>query len=207
MLIEIHPTTPEPRKIKQAADILRAGGIVIYPTDTVYGLGCDMLNHQAVEKACKIRRLDPDRAMLSLICKDISQVSEYALQIDNELFRILKKNLPGPFTFILRSGNSVPKLFKNRKRTIGIRIPDNKIALALVEEMGRPILSTSLKVDSEADDFDEYFTDPQEFREQFEKITDLIIDGGLGGQEPSTLVDCSKEEVEIIRQGAGVLEV
>ncbi len=205
MFIDIHPVSPEPRKIKQAADVLRSGGIVVYPTDTVYGIGCDIFNHQAVEKVCKIRHLDPDRAMLSLICKDISQVSEYAWQLENEVFRMLKKNLPGPFTFILRSGNSLPKLFKNRKRTIGIRIPDNKIALALVEEMGRPILSTSLKMDSEADDFDEYFTDPQEFREHFEKITDLIIDGGMGGQEPSTLVDCSKDEIEIIRQGAGKL--
>lgn len=205
MVLEIHPVSPEPRKIKQAADVLRAGGIVIYPTDTVYGLGCDISNHQAVENVCKIKHLDPDRAMLSLICKDISQVSEYAWQIENEVFRMLKKNLPGPFTFILRSSNAVPKLFKNRKRTIGIRIPDNKIAMALVEEMGRPILSTSLKMDSDLDDFDEYPTDPQEFREFFEKITDLIIDGGIGGFEPSTLVDCSNSEIEIIRQGAGTL--
>jgi tRNA threonylcarbamoyl adenosine modification protein (Sua5/YciO/YrdC/YwlC family) len=205
MFLEIHPISPETRKIKQAADVLRDGGIIIYPTDTVYGLGCDIMNHQAVEKVCKIRRLDPERAMLSLICKDISQVSEYASQIDNEVFRILRRNLPGPFTFILKSGSAIPKLFKNRKRTIGIRIPDNRIAQALVEEMGRPILSTSLKMDSEMDDFDEYFTDPQDFREHFEKITDLIIDGGLGGQEPSTLVDCSKDGVEIIRQGAGIL--
>lgn len=205
MTIEIHPVSPEPRKIKQAADILRAGGIIIYPTDTVYGLGCDISNHQAVEKVCKIKHLDPDRAMLSLICKDISQVSEYAWQLDNQVFRILKKNLPGPFTFILRSGNAIPKLFKNRKRTIGIRIPDNKIALALVEEMGRPILSTSLKMDSEAVDFDEYPTDPQEISDTFEKIVDLIIDGGAGGHEPSTLVDCSNNEIEIIRQGAGTL--
>ncbi|MCU0348623.1 MAG: L-threonylcarbamoyladenylate synthase [Saprospiraceae bacterium] len=205
MFLEIHPISPETRKIKQAADVLRDGGIIIYPTDTVYGLGCDIMNHQAVEKVCKIRRLDPERAMLSLICKDISQVSEYASQIDNEVFRILRRNLPGPFTFILKSGSAIPKLFKNRKRTIGIRIPDNRIAQALVEEMGRPILSTSLKMDSEMDDFDEYFTDPQDFREHFEKITDLIIDGGLGGHEPSTLVDCSKDGVEIIRQGAGIL--
>lgn len=206
MYLEIHPESPEPRKIKQAADILRSGGIIVYPTDTVYGLGCDILNHQAVEKVCKIRHLDPTKAMLSLICKDLSQVSEYAWQLDNQVFRLLKKNLPGPFTFILKSGNSVPKLFKNKKRTIGIRIPNNPIALALVEEMGRPILSTSMKMDSEADDFDEYLTDPFEFREHFEKITDLVIDGGLGGQEPSTLVDCSKSEIEIVRQGAGNLE-
>lgn len=205
MLVEIHPTNPEPRKIKQAADVLRDGGIVIYPTDTVYGIGCDIFNHEAVEKVCKVRRLDPDRAMLSLICKDISQVAEYAWQIDNEVFKMMKKNLPGPFTFILRSGNSLPKLFKNRKRTVGIRIPDNKIALALVEEMGRPILSASLKLDSEEVDFDEYLTDPIDIREHFEHISDLIIDGGLGGIVPSTLVDCSKDEIEVIRQGSGEL--
>ncbi len=206
MYLEIHPTNPDIRKIKLAADILRGGGIVIYPTDTVYGLGCDILSYDAVEKICKIKRLDPDKAMLTLICKDISQVSEYAWQIDNEVFRMLKKNLPGPFTFILRSGNSVPKLFKNKKRTIGIRIPDNKIALALVEEMGRPILSTSLKLDSE-EDFDLYLTDPLDLREQYENISDLIIDGGIGGNEPSTLVDCTNDGIEIIRQGIGVLEV
>jgi tRNA threonylcarbamoyl adenosine modification protein (Sua5/YciO/YrdC/YwlC family) len=206
MYLEIHPTNPDARKIKQAADILRGGGIVIYPTDTVYGLGCDILSYDAVEKICKIKRLDPDKAMLTLICKDISQVSEYARQIDNEVFRMLKKNLPGPFTFILRSGNSVPKLFKNKKRTIGIRIPDNKIALALVEEMGRPILSTSLKLDSE-EDFDLYLTDPLDLREQYENISDLIIDGGIGGNEPSTLVDCTNDNIEIIRQGMGVLVV
>lgn len=205
MFIEIHPISPEPRKIKQAADILRDGGIIVYPTDTVYGLGCDMFNHQAVEKVCQIKHLDPDKAMLSLICKDISQVAEYAAQIDNQVFKLLKRNLPGQFTFILRSGNAVPKLFKNKKRTIGIRIPDNKIALALVEELGRPILSTSLKLDSDLDDFDEYPTDPFEFKEHYEKITDLVIDGGIGGNEPSTLVDCSKDEIEIIRQGAGEL--
>ncbi len=205
MLVEIHPTNPEPRKIKQAADVLRDGGVVIYPTDTVYGIGCDIFNHEAVEKVCKVRRLDPDRAMLSLICKDISQVAEYTWQIDNEVFRMMKKNLPGPFTFILRSGNSLPKLFKNRKRTVGIRIPDNKIALALVEEMGRPILSASLKLDSEEVDFDEYLTDPIDIQEHFEHISDLIIDGGIGGIVPSTLVDCSKDEIEVIRQGSGEL--
>lgn len=207
MYLEIHPESPEPRKIKQAVEILKGGGIIVYPTDTVYGIGCDMLNHQAVERVCKIRHLDPERAMLSLICKDISQVAEYAWQLENQVFRVLKKNLPGPFTFILRSANSVPKLFKNRKRTIGIRIPNNNIAIALVEEMGHPILTTSLKIDSEDSDFEEYHADPQDFRAHFEKITDLVIDGGVGGQIPSTLVDCSEGEIELLRQGAGILSM
>ncbi|MCC6727000.1 MAG: threonylcarbamoyl-AMP synthase [Saprospiraceae bacterium] len=204
MYLEIHPTNPEPRKIKQAADIIRSGGIIIYPTDTVYGLGCDILHQGAVENICRIKRLDPEKAMFTLICKDISQVAEYAWQIDNDVFRVLRKNLPGPFTFILKSANSVPKLFKNRKRTIGIRIPDNKIALALVEEMGRPLLSTSLKMETD-DDFDVYLTDPIDLKEHYDKIADVIIDGGLGGNEPSTLVNCVDDGIEIIRQGIGEL--
>jgi tRNA threonylcarbamoyl adenosine modification protein (Sua5/YciO/YrdC/YwlC family) len=205
MFIEIHPTTPDRRKIKQVADLLKAGKTVIYPTDTVYGLGCDIFNHDAVDKICRIKRLDPEKAMLTLVCKDISQVAEYAWQIDNEVFRVMKKNLPGPFTFILRSGNSVPKLFKNRKRTIGIRIPNNKIALALVEEMGRPLLSTSLKLDSE-DDFDQYLTDPLDLREHYENMADIIIDGGIGGSKPSGLVDCTNDSIEILRQGGEELK-
>ena len=205
MYIQIHPDDPEPRKIKQAAEIILAGGIIIYPTDTVYGLGCDIANHQAVERVCRLRHLDPDRAMLSLICKDISQVSDYAWQMNNEVFRMLKKNLPGPFTFVLKSSNAVPKLFKNRKRTIGVRIPNNSIALALVEATGRPLLSTSLKNVQAEDEFEEYITDPVDFRDLYENQVDLIIDGGLGGSTPSTLVDCSKDAYEIIRQGAGDL--
>jgi tRNA threonylcarbamoyl adenosine modification protein (Sua5/YciO/YrdC/YwlC family) len=205
MFIEIHPTTPEHRKIKQVADLLKAGNTVIYPTDTVYGLGCDIFNHEAVDKICRIKRLDPEKAMLTLVCKDISQVAEYAWQIENEVFRVMRRNLPGPFTFILRSANTVPKLFKNRKRTIGIRIPNNKIAIALVEELGRPLLSTSLKLDTD-DDFDQYLTDPYDLREHYQNSADIIIDGGMGGNEPSTLVDCANDGIEIIRQGIGDLQ-
>ncbi len=205
MLLQIHPEDPEIRKINQAVEILQSGGIIIYPTDTVYGIGCDINNHQAVERVCKLRRLDPQRAMLSLICKDISQVSEYAWQLDNELFRLMKKNLPGPFTFILKSSNAVPKLFKNRKRTVGIRVPANDIALAIVEALGRPILSSSLKDEDHPEDFDEYFTDPLDIYEIFQNQVDLVIDGGIGGKIPSTLVDCTKHEFELIREGAGEL--
>ncbi len=205
MLLTIHPVDPEPRKIKQVAGILQSGGIVIYPTDTVYGIGCNMADHQAVERVCKLRRLDPQRAMLSLICKDIAQVALYARQLDNEVFRLMKKNLPGPFTFILNSGNAVPKLFKNRKRTIGIRIPSNRIAQAIVEELGNPILSASLLMEDSPEDFDEYFTDPLDMHDHFQHQVELVIDGGPGGNVPSTLVDCSQDGFEIIRQGAGEL--
>ncbi len=206
MLLTIHPDDPETRKIKQVIEVLQSGGIIIYPTDTVYGIGCDITNHQAVEKVCQLRRLDPQRAMLSLICKDISQVAEYAWQLDNELFRLMKKNLPGPFTFILKSSNTVPKLFKNRKRTVGVRVPANNIALAIVEALGRPILSASLKNEDNVEDFDEYFTDPIDIHEKFQHQVDLVIDGGDGGITPSTLLDCTKREFELIRQGAGELD-
>ena len=198
MLIQVHPENPEGRKINQIVDCLEKGGIIIYPTDTVYGLGCDIQNQHAVEKICRLKKLDPQKAQLTFICKDISQVSNFANQIDNEVFRLIKKNTPGPFTFILKSGNEIPKILKNKKKTIGIRIPDNKIAIAIVEALGRPILSASLKTD---DDIIEYLTDPEEIAELFEKQVDMIIDGSVGGNVPSALIDCTVMPPELIREG------
>lgn len=203
MLLRINPDNPEARKIRQAVEILQNGGVIIYPTDTVYGLGCDIYDNKAVEKICKLRGLDPVKAHLSLICRDISQVSGLTQQIDNQVFRILKKNLPGPFTFVLNSNNQVPKMFKNRKHTIGIRIPDNNICMAIVEELGHPILTASLKSD---DEILEYFTDPIDIFEDFKKLVDLVIDGGIGGNVPSTVVDCTGPEPVMLREGAGVLK-
>ena len=202
MLLKINPDNPEGRKISQVANILRDGGVIIYPTDTVYGLGCDIFNPKAVERICRLRGLKPEKAMLSFICKDISQIAEYAFQIDNDVFKLLKRNLPGPFTFVLKSNNQVPKLFKNRKRSIGVRIPDNRIAQAIVEDLGRPILSLSLKSD---DEILEYFTDPIDIFDDFKKLTDVVIDGGIGANTPSTVVDCMGDEAVILRQGAGEL--
>lgn len=202
MLLRINPDNPEGRKINQVVDILKDGGVIVYPTDTVYGLGCDIFNPKAVERICRLRGLKPEKAMLSFICKDISQIAEYAFQIDNEVFKTLKRNLPGPFTFVLKSNNQVPKLFKNRKRSIGVRIPDNRIAQAIVEELGRPILSLSLKSD---DEILEYFTDPIDIFEDFKKLTDVVIDGGMGSNVPSTVVDCMGDEIIVLRQGAGEL--
>ncbi len=202
MLLKINPDNPEGRKIKQVVESLQKGGVIIYPTDTVYGLGCDIFNPKAVEKICRLRGLKPEKAMLSFICEDISQVSDYAYQIDNEVFKVLKKNLPGPFTFVLRANNTVPKLFKNRKRTIGVRIPENNIARTIVQELGRPILSISLKSD---DEILQYFTDPTDIYDDFKKLVDIVIDGGIGNNNPSTVVDCTGDELEIIRQGSGVL--
>lgn len=202
MLLKIHEENPSTRKIEQAANVLREGGVIIYPTDTVYGLGCDITQQGAVERVCKIRGLNPAKANLSFICQDISQISEYTAPIDNEIFKLMKYNLPGAFTFILNSNNKVPKLFKNKKRTVGVRIPDNKIILALVEVLGRPILTTSLKSD---DEILEYFTDPIDIHDDFEKLVDVVIDGGIGGNVPSTIINCTVSPPELIRQGAGEL--
>ncbi len=204
MLLKINPDNPEGRKIRQVVESLEDGGIIIYPTDTVYGIGCDIFNHKAVEKVCRIRGLKPSKAMLSFICKDISQISEYSAPIDNTTFRIMKRNLPGPFTFILKANNAVPKLLKNKKRTIGVRIPDHNVPLQIVEELGRPLLTTSLKSD---DEILQYFTDPVDIYEDFKKLVDIVIDSGPGGNQPSTVVDCTEEVLELIREGAGELEV
>lgn len=204
MLLKINPDNPEGRKISHAVEALEKGGVIIYPTDTVYGLGCDIYNKKAVDKICRLRGLDPVKARLSFICSDISQVAEFTQQIDNQIFRLMKKHLPGPFTFVLNSSNQVPKMFKNRKRTVGIRIPDNNICLALVEALGRPILTASLKSE---DEILEYFTDPVDIYEDFKKQVEIVIDGGIGNNQPSTVVDCTGDEPLILREGTGVLEV
>lgn len=202
MLINIHPDNPDVRKIKQVAQILADGGIVIYPTDTVYGLGCDIYNTKAVERICRLRGLDPTRAMLSFICEDISQVAEYSKQIDNQVFRLMRKNLPGPFTFVLDANNKVPKILKNKKDSIGVRIPDHGIIQALVKELGRPILTTSLKSD---DEILEYFTDPIDIYNDFGNLVDAVIDGGIGGNVPSAIIDCRDGDIKIIREGAAAI--
>ena len=201
MLLEIHPDNPDNRKIKIVADRLSKGDIIIYPTDTVYGIGCDIFNQKAVERVCRIRKLNPEKANLTFICKDLSQLAFYAHQIDNQLFRLLKQNIPGAFTFILKANKEVPRHFKNRRKTIGIRVPNNAIAQAIIEEVGRPILSISLKSEEDED----YPTDPSSMHEQFEKLVDIVIDGGEGGTNPSTVVDCTNDEIEIIREGKGEL--
>lgn len=203
MILTIHPQNPDQRKIGQVTETLRKHGVIIYPTDTVYAIGCDMMSKEAVERLCRIRHLDPQKAMLTLICKDLSQVAEYAAQIDTPVFKLMRRNLPGPFTFILPAGSKTPKLFINRKKTIGVRIPDNAILMAIVEELGHPILTASLKTN---DDVVEYFTDPEDLHDQYENQVDAVIDGGPGGIVPSTLVDCTGQEPELIREGAGELK-
>ncbi len=204
VLLNINPDNPQMRHIQRIVECLRGGGVIIYPTDTVYGMGCDINNRKAVEQVCRLKGIKPEKANLSIMCNDLSQMSEYAVQLDNRLFKMMKKALPGPYTIILKANNSVPKLFKNNKRTIGIRIPNNNIVRTIVEELGNPILTTSLKTD---DEIIEHPNDPFDINEQYQKTVDIIIDGGLGGIEGSTIVDCTGNEPEIIREGAGDVEV
>ena len=199
MLIQIHPTHPQPRQLSMVADCLRSGGIIAYPTDTIYGLGCSIFNKDAIEKICAIKKVDPENANLSFICADLSDLSLYAKSIDNSLFRILKKALPGPFTFILPASKEVPKILQSRKKNIGLRIPDNLIAVAIIKTLGHPILSTSFP----GDEVEEY-TDPEIIFENWGNQIDMVVDGGIGGITPSTVVDCTTDHYEVIRQGAGV---
>jgi len=198
MLLHIHPENPQPRQIKTVVDCLQRGGIIIYPTDTIYGLGCDILQQKAVERICRIKKIDPKKAQLSFICSDLSHLSDYAKQLPTTTFRLLKEYLPGPFTFILPASKMVPKILQSKKDTIGLRIPDNKIALAIVNELGRPVLSASLPGEMVED-----YTDPEIMHENFRNEVDIVINGGIGGTTPSTVIDCTKDEFEIIRQGAG----
>lgn len=202
MLISINPDNPQGRKIDQMVKLLEEGGVIIYPTDTVYGIGCDITNKNAVERVARLRGLDPGKALFSFICQDISQVTDYSAQINNDVFRLMKSHLPGPFTFILKANSKTPKILKNRKETIGVRIIDNNIIDALVRGLGRPILTASLKND---DEVMEYFTDPIDIHDDFGKLVDAVIDGGIGGNEPSTIIDCTGREPILQRQGVGEL--
>ena len=199
--VRIYEEKPNEAEIAKAVKVLRDGGIVIYPTDTVYALGCDALNVRAVERICQIKGINPQKVNLSIICRELSWVSEYA-KLSNLYFKLLKRNLPGAFTFILPTSSSLPKIYKNRK-TVGIRIPDNAITLALVEALGNPLLTTSVAIDEEEP---EYGTDPELIAERYESVADLIIDGGEGGTIPSTTVDCTGDAPVILREGKGELQ-
>ncbi|MCK9311326.1 MAG: L-threonylcarbamoyladenylate synthase [Bacteroidales bacterium] len=200
MLIKLYEDNPNTRVIQKIANALRDGGLIIYPTDTVYAIGCDIFHTRAVEKICKLKKEDPRKANLSFICPDLSQLSEYA-KVDTPTFKLLKRNLPGPFTFILKGSNNLPRLFK-QKSTVGIRIPANNIVQAIARELGNPLMSTTLH---DTDNQVEYTTDPELIDERYGNLVDLVIDGGIGDIVQSTVVDCTQEEVQIIRQGKGVL--
>ena len=204
MLLKIYPENPSHDRIRKVVDVLEEGGIVIYPTDTVYAIGCDIKANKSIEKIARLKGTNPDNPDMSLIFHDMSQLSEYTVIRDNSLFKLLKRNLPGPFTFIIQANNQIPKLFKNKKKTVGIRIPDNKIVMELVRELGRPIITTSVH---DPDEVIEYTTDPELIYEKYRDFAEIVINGGYGSNEASTIVDCTSEEPEIIRQGLGILEL
>jgi len=199
MMLHIHPDEPQPRHIASAADILLAGGVIIYPTDTIYGLGCDIFHPGAIDRICRLKNIEPARANLSFICHDLSNLSEFAKQLPTSTYRLLKEYLPGPYTFILPASKQVPRILKSKKNTIGLRIPDNKIARAIVKQLGHPILSTSLPGQTA-----EEYADPELIYRNFQNKVDLVIEGGPGGLVPSTVIDCTSPEPAIIRQGLGI---
>ena len=200
MLIKIYPENPNPREIDKALRVMRDGGLVIYPTDTVYAIGCDALNVRAVERICRLKGVNPQKSDLSIICYDLSNISAYA-KVSNEVFRVMKQYLPGPYTFVLPATSKLPNVLMNRRKTIGIRVPNNFIAHAIVEELGGPLLTTSVK--AKDDDVLEYITDPELIHEAYGKLVDLVIDGGYGKNVPSTVVDCTGDEITLVRQGLG----
>mgnify|MGYP002347596496 CR=1 FL=1 len=202
MIIRIYNENPNPREVEKVVEVLREGGIVIYPTDTLYGIGCDALNVRAVEKICEMKGINPQKSNLSIICNDLSIISEYA-KVSTPVFKLMKRNLPGPFTFILPTTSSLPKIYK-KKKTVGIRVPGNDILREIVSQLGNPVLSTSVQLESEES---EYSTHPELIHEKWGSFADLVIDGGTGGIEPSTVIDCSEDEPVIIRQGKGVLKL
>ena len=200
MLIRIHPQNPQERLIRQVVAVLKSGGLIIYPTNTIYGLGCDIFQHRAIERVCRIKGVPPQKANLSFVCYDLSDLSRYARQLPTPVYRILKQHLPGPYTFILEASREVPKILKTKKDTVGLRVPDNKIARCIVKELGNPILSATLP-----GEFVEDYTDPEIIHDRFAKQVDLVIDGGIGGIKPSTIIDFTSGEAEVVREGAGDL--
>jgi tRNA threonylcarbamoyl adenosine modification protein (Sua5/YciO/YrdC/YwlC family) len=204
MLLRIYPENPDPGRIRKVVEVLDQGGIIIYPTDTVYAIGCDIKANKSIERIARMKGLDPRNPDMSLIFHDMSQLSEYTTIRDNSVFKLLKRNLPGPFTFIVQANNQIPKMFKNKKKTVGIRIPDNTIVMELVRELGRPIITTSIH---DPDEVIEYTTDPELIYEKYSDIAEIVIDGGYGRNEASTVVDCTTDEFTILRQGLGLLEL
>jgi tRNA threonylcarbamoyl adenosine modification protein (Sua5/YciO/YrdC/YwlC family) len=202
MLIRIHPDNPDPRQIKKVVECLKDGGVIIYPTDTVYGLGCDVFNKKAMEKLCRIKGLDIKKHNLSFVCYDLSHIADFTKHLETSTYKLMKKTLPGPYTFILKANNAIPKLFKNKKKEIGIRIPDNNIPRNIVKELGNPIVTTSIK---DKDMLIEYSTDPELINDLYGARVDIVIDGGYGDSTPSTIIDFTNITPQILRQGKGNL--
>ncbi|MES2567616.1 MAG: L-threonylcarbamoyladenylate synthase [Bacteroidota bacterium] len=205
MLLRLNYDNPHPKDIQFIIDCLRNDGVIIYPTDTVYSIGCDITRPKAIEKLCRLKNIKPEKANFSFVCSDLSQLANYAKPISNSLFRVIKKALPGPYTFILEANNNVPKLLKQNKKTVGIRVPDNDICKAIITELGNPIITTSLH--NQDDEIMEYFVDPEVIHREYEKKVDMVIDGGFGNIYASTVLDCSGDEIVVLREGLGSLEI
>jgi tRNA threonylcarbamoyl adenosine modification protein (Sua5/YciO/YrdC/YwlC family) len=201
--IKIHPENPDFRRLRRVVDVLNDGGVIIYPTDTIYGLGCGIFQPKSIERICQIKGVKPQKQNFSFICYDLSDISEYTRALNTPVFKMMKKALPGPFTFILEANNKVPKLLNNKKKTVGIRVPDHLIPRNLVKELGQPIITTSIR---DEDDVIEYSTDPELIYEKYKDLVDVVIDGGYGKNVASTILDCTGESVEVVRQGLGELE-
>ena len=200
--LSIHPETPEYRKIAEVVSVLKKGGIIAYPTDSVYNFGCSLDNKRAIEKLAKLKQIKLKKANFSLVCPDLKSIDEYTNPFSRSVFKALNKNLPGPFTFILNASNKIPKLFDSNKKEIGIRIPDNEICLEIVKHLGVPLVTTSIHHE---DEIVEYITDPEQIFQNFQHQIELIVDGGIGNNQPSTVVDCTQDDLEIVRQGIGEL--
>jgi tRNA threonylcarbamoyl adenosine modification protein (Sua5/YciO/YrdC/YwlC family) len=203
MIVKLYERNPDPNVVSEVVDLLERGGVIIYPTDTVYGIGCDITKARAVERVARIKGVRPDKANFAFICSDLSHLSDYARQVDNKTFKLMKAYLPGPYTFILNASSNVPKILKQKKKTVGIRVPDNNIIVEIVRKLGHPILTTSLKED---DDILEYSTDPEVIHDEYKDVVDLVIDGGYGGMIPSTILDCTGDEPVLVREGLGEVD-
>ena len=201
--VKIYKDNPNPKEIAKVVAVLKKGGLIIYPTDTVYGLGCDITNNRALERVATIKGVKLEKANFSFVCHDLSNLSDYVKQIDTTTFKVLKRALPGPYTFVLPGAKSLPNVFK-KKKTVGIRVPDNNIALEIVKQLGNPIISTSIY---DEDEILEYTTDPELILEKWDNLVDMVIDGGYGDNEPATIIDFSGDEPEVIREGKGSLEI
>lgn len=203
MIRKIYPENPNPKEINRVVEILKDGGVIVYPTDTVYGLGCDITKGKAIERVTQIKGLKPGKTNFSFIVYDLSHLSDFTKPIDNTIYKLMRRNLPGPFTFILEASNNVPKILKSKKKTVGIRIPDNPIILEIVRVLGNPILTTSVH---SGDVILDYTTDPELIHDEMGHLVDLVIDGGFGNNVPSTIVDCTGPDIQVVRQGLGTLE-
>ncbi|MCF8378286.1 MAG: threonylcarbamoyl-AMP synthase [Bacteroidales bacterium] len=202
MLIKIYPDNPNPKELRKVVECLNDGGVVIFPTDTIYALGCDIYKGRAIDRIAKIKGIKKENANFSFLCHDLSHLSDFTKPLTNDVFKLMKRTLPGPFTYILEANSNVPKIFHRKKRTVGIRVPDNKITTEIIRLLGNPMMSTSVHDD---DEIIEYTTDPELIHEKYSHLVDIVIDGGFGDNEPSTIIDCTNDEIEIIREGKGII--